>query len=491
MGRDSRKVVYNTAVQIGARVVTSLLGILTLGSITRFLNIDLFGQLSSAIIFLGLVSTFSDAGLGIATVRELSLSDRTPEAILGTTLVLRMLVACFFVAIGLASALVIFRGHQHAATRHAILYLSVTLLLATLQSSVSAGLMVALRHDLIVIGDIAGRAVTLAVVIITIRREYGFSAILLAYLLGAVVNCSFDIFFGLRRHRPSLSIDPAVWFRMLKIALPLGASGILTTVYFRADGFILSLLRSSAEVGRYGVAYRVVEFALAFPAFFAAASFPVMVAAGNDMERVTALGQRTFEIMGMLAAPVALGTAIMSPELAVLVGGQSYRKAAAPMAVLMLGTYFGYFSTVFGNIVLATGEQRRFLRIFAWTLGVNVAINVFTIPKFGAIGAAWAVVVSEIVAVSLLYRSCHSIGVTVTGWTLQARFMVCALVMVVIVWWSKAIVRQLTDARFVVLSCSVLIGIFIYVGSGILTRTIRGEQFDSLRRRPSQPSNGR
>jgi O-antigen/teichoic acid export membrane protein len=480
MATNSQRVVYSTFVQIGARFITSVIGVFTVGIVTRYLGADLYGQLTAAAIFIGLISTFTDAGLGSATVREIAQEQRPTEQILGTTLILRLLIAGVTTGIGLLLGLLIYHGGYHDQTRLGIVLLSITILMATLQSSVTAGLVAILRNDLIVIGDILGKAVTLVAIILCVRNNTGFNGIIWAYIIGAGVNCLSDLAFGLYRYRPQLTIDLAYWKQLLRIAMPLGITGVLGTLYFRADGFLLSLMRTNTDVGLYGAAYKVVEVTMAIPVFFAASAFPILAAAHKDLERVSGLTHRSFVMMSVIAAPIVVGTILLAPEFMVLLGGRAYAQSAAPLAILMVSNYFSFFNAVFGNSLIATNNQKRLIGIFLATLVSNIAINLVAIPMFGIIGAAGAVVFSELLTLTMLRSTNKQIGVTIPSWLGQLPALGCALVMGVAVLLSRQYFLSLSYSPLQIIVYCVLIGGLAYTVVGFATKTLNIAELRSL-----------
>ncbi len=480
MATNSQRVIYNTFIQVGARVITSIIGVITVGIVTRYLGADLYGQLTAAAIFVGLISTFTDAGLGSATIREIAQERRKTEDILGTTLILRLLIAVIATAVGLGIGLAIYHGGTHTSTRYGIILLSGTILIATLQSSVTAGLIAVLRNDLVVIGDILGKAVTLAIIIVSVKHHMGFSGVVVAYVVGAAVNGLSDLAFGLHRFMPRLHIDLPYWKELLRIAIPLGITGILGTLYFRADGFLLSILRSNTEVGLYGAAYKVVEVTMAIPVFFAASAFPILAAAHKDPQRVSALTQKSFVMMSVVAAPIVVGTIVLAPELAVLLGGRAYVGAWLPMTILMVSNYFSFFCAVFGNSLVATNHQNRMIPIFLATLIFNVSLNLIAIPFFGSTGAACAVVLSELLTLLMLRHTNRLIGIQVPSWWGQLPALGCAALMGSVVWVAKTVLVQSVHSNVLVIFGCVAIGALAYATVGLITKVINFQELKLL-----------
>jgi O-antigen/teichoic acid export membrane protein len=340
MTHEPRRVAYNSIVQVGGRFLASAIGLVAIGISTRYLGLDLYGQLTIAVIYLSVFSTLADSGLSAVTIRELARRQRPAAEIIGSVTILRSLIAVGLAAVAAAAGFLIYHDPGQAAVRQAILILAGQVVVSTLQNTLTAGLVAKLKNDLIVVGEILGKMVTLAGLFIVTGQDCGFAAVVGAYLLGSGVNLASNLLFGLRDTRPRLRVDPKYWRYLLILSLPLAVSGILNTLYFRTDGFLLSVLRSNTEVGLYGVAYKVVELTMAIPLLFTNTMFPLMAAAHQDTARLQRLTRQSVRVLGILAAPVTAGVIALAAEAAVLLGGPSFAGAAGPMAILMVGNAF-------------------------------------------------------------------------------------------------------------------------------------------------------
>jgi O-antigen/teichoic acid export membrane protein len=211
---------------------------------------------------------------------------------------------------------------------------------------------------------------------------------------------------GIRRHLRASGPRPAG--RHLRAALPYFAADVLGLFYFRGDVILLALFVAAAEVGRY-----VSAAALIGPAVQVAASMGIGALAYAAPRRLAGAGTgpgdtadpgtivRFFTVSGQavaglmfLALPVAV---------AVLFGGAGDEILALAM---VLGLFLALRFTNFGlsAILLARGRADRRLAVLVVSIAGNVALNVALDPRFGAFGAAWATVATEvIVAASLLW----------------------------------------------------------------------------------------
>lgn len=180
----------------------------------------------------------------------------------------------------------------------------------------------------------------------------------------------------------------------LRTTLPFAASLTLLTIFYRIDTYLVGALAGSAQVARYGAAYRLLD-AVGLPVF----AIGSMVF-GHSVVRSARDRLHLFLRLGGVATSVTLipvvvclfaGGAIMRGLF-----GPSFGPAGGTLAVLML-------SAVPAAVVAAGAPivQPHDGRLFAWLAGgilaLNVASNLVLIPAQGAIGAAVANLVSQAV----------------------------------------------------------------------------------------------
>src|SRR5262249_10353086 len=73
-----------------------------------------------------------------------------------------------------------------------------------------------------------------------------------------------------------LSWDWQLSKEILSKSWTLGLSMMLNLIYFRADTILLSAFKSPADVGIYGLSYKVLEMLLVFPAMFSGLILPIL-----------------------------------------------------------------------------------------------------------------------------------------------------------------------------------------------------------------------
>ena len=156
------------------------------------------------------------------------------------------------------------------------------LLFGMLTSSLVTVLQARLRMGRAVVGDVVGRALTLALTVLVAALDLGFYAVMGRPAAAPPPRwwspgCSPGT-----SPVSASSANRAVWRPLLVASIPLGLALAINEIYFRADTLIISLYEPYDEVGLYTLAYRILEFTLMLGTIFLTTVFPVLSAGGRS-----------------------------------------------------------------------------------------------------------------------------------------------------------------------------------------------------------------
>ena len=179
----------------------------------------------------------------------------------------------------------------------------------------------------------------------------------------------------------------------LRYGWQLAAQNLLVQLHERADIFLLAALGVAAsEIGLYATAVSVVAPLRLVPGAIGIAVLPHLAGArDDDAARLTAAVVRAAGIF-MLATTAAL--AVLGPPAIPLVFGAGYAPAVASFLLLLPGVAAVTVSRVLSRYFAAVNQLRGPLLLRGWVLALNVALNLWFIPRWGISGAASASLIS-------------------------------------------------------------------------------------------------
>jgi PST family polysaccharide transporter len=198
-----------------------------------------------------------------------------------------------------------------------------------------------------------------------------------------------------------------IWPRMLAEGLPLLLSALAVMIYMRSDIIMLGKMIGYEAAGIYAAASQISESCALLPVALMPALFPILVkwrSAGPDLFHRKMERLFLFAVTGGLA--FSLGLTIGAHAIVDLVFGSNYRAAAPILAVHGWTLMF-----IFIGIAQSGYDVIENLTWFATTrmfigAALNIALNLFLIPRFGAIGSAVATLIAQICS-SVLLNALH------------------------------------------------------------------------------------
>ncbi|HEX9117011.1 MAG TPA: oligosaccharide flippase family protein, partial [Anaerolineae bacterium] len=193
--------------------------------------------------------------------------------------------------------------------------------------------------------------------------------------------------------------------RMLSQSAPLlGSLGVIGLTS-RLPLVVLSQFRPTAEVGLYSAAFSLVDPLSLVAMAAATALLPVIsgMIHGRD-EGLARTHESVLATVLLLGLPVTACLALFSQDLVLLVYGKAYGPANLPMAILAMSSLCYTLAVYLHVYLIAAGAQTRFFFVTLAQLGVSVAANLLLASRYGAIGTAASVVLTQLSGLLLIIR---------------------------------------------------------------------------------------
>jgi len=244
----------------------------------------------------------------------------------------------------------------------------------------------------------------LAIVLLALGRA-AFLWVIVARTGCAVVEVGLILFVTLQRRslsRPwTFSLDRAR--QLVRYGFPLALTVVAVGIYHRIDQVMLHKMAGDHTLGPYVVAVQMVEQFSVLPVALVSSLFPVLSQMSGQEEQFRHyLGVSYRFLMAVVFSVCALFTPIAGPLVDSLYGKQ-FHSSASLLVVLVWSEVPIFFGVVITNAIIAKNLQ-RYLPV-STILGavVNVVLNLAFIPRWGALGASWATVVSYCLASIFLF----------------------------------------------------------------------------------------
>lgn len=196
--------------------------------------------------------------------------------------------------------------------------------------------------------------------------------------------------------RMDLRIDIDILRRLFRVAVPVALISLASYVNLRVDQVMIAGLRAATgQLANYSVAVMLVEISQVVMTSFAAVSMPLMARhAAQDPERFRFLVERLHKYTAVLLMPVLFFMMYFPNQILYLLFQDKYTAAIAVLPWLTVAMSFSVFCNLLFQVGFALRREKLFLPVFVCGGALNVALNLYWIPKVGVIGAGYATVVS-------------------------------------------------------------------------------------------------
>jgi len=389
----TRKIAHNTIIQIIGKTVSTIIGIVVIGMLTRYLGESGFGQYTTIMAFLQFFGVLVDMGLYVVLVKKISEANADEEKISSTIFTLRLISAIVF--LGLAPLIVLWFPYP-SIVKWGVLITSISFLAITLNQLLTGIFQKHLRIERVTIAEVAGRIILLIGTFLAIRAHLSLLWVMAVVSAGSAINFVMLYYFSRQFVRLRWRWDTAVIREVIHDAWPIALSIAFNLVYFKADTIILSLFKSQADVGVYGAAYKVLEVLTTFPAMFAGLILPLLAGAwaAMDRERFSRVLGKAIDAMSMVALPLIVGTFFLAQPVMNLIAPE-FRDSGSLLQILIIATGIIFLGNIFGSAVVAVNRQRTMMWLYLLVAIISLTGYLVFIPRYSYFGAAWMTVVSE------------------------------------------------------------------------------------------------
>lgn len=196
-----------------------------------------------------------------------------------------------------------------------------------------------------------------------------------------------------------LKWNSAFFMMILKQSLPFALLFLLMTFYNRFDTVMIKRMLSGNEgniqAGIYAHAYRLLDASNNIAYLFSVLLLPLfarLIKKGPGLENLVRL---SFSILFVGSVILATGSVFYRVELMDLMYENYVQESASVFAVLM-GCFVAISTTyVFGTLLTANGSLKMLNLAAALGMLLNIVMNLILIPAYGALGSAWASLVTQ------------------------------------------------------------------------------------------------
>ena len=374
----------------GDRLLRMGVGLVVTAGMARQLGPAAYGLFGYALALCDLASPLARLGLDTVVVRDVTREPARAGEILGTAALLRLGGGLLAAALAIAAVLLLRPAEPVTLAVVALAALALPVQMADVvdfwfQSRVDARRVFLARNLAFGLASLLRLALILAAASVVAYAGAWLLETALAALLLA-------LFF---RRTPGA---PAAWTAtrraaaaLLATSWPLILSGVGVLLYLRVDQVMLGQLLDDRALGHFTAAVRLSEVWYFIPGALVTSVLPSLVALRQtDPARYQDRLRQLFALMTVAARAIAAPVSLAAGPLVTLLFGEAFRPAAAILVVHVWSCVFVFWGVAQGPWILAEDATRLTIERMFTAAALKIGLNLLLIPRFGAVGAAYA-----------------------------------------------------------------------------------------------------
>jgi O-antigen/teichoic acid export membrane protein len=190
------------------------------------------------------------------------------------------------------------------------------------------------------------------------------------------------------------------WGKILKDSLAPGALLFAFTLFFKLNIILLEMFSNSDQVGWYSAPYKLIEAGFFISSFFVASIFPYFCRDGERhriSDKANILFKKAFLFLFVTATVISVGLWAFSYEIILFIYGESYLPAVTILKTVAWLPILIYLNELFLFFFLSIDKQNKLIIYLTIPISVYLLSCGILIPKWSAAGAAWSLLLTEIV----------------------------------------------------------------------------------------------
>ncbi len=405
----ARTIAFNSWAIFSGRLLSKIIGLATLFLLARYLGVELFGQYSLALTFVGFFLYLNDFGVTSVVVRKLVQQSGNESDLVSKAMTLKILFSVGAVALSLAFAF--FLGYP-IEIMILIFIFSLSIVPSSITSIFNGVFQARLQNHYAIFSEIVNYAIYLLLILPLIILNASLQLILLAFFLAAIASLFASWFFARKFVKISFKVDVALWKSMVFEGYPFAFALISSSLYSRIDVLMISKMLNDSAVGLYSAGFRLTESLAIIPNSLVIPLFPLMSGMFKNSAKNLDLSYRLgFRYLVVFFLPVAVGGSILAQRIILLVYGPEFASnlASSTLVVLLWSAFVMFLNQISITALNSAMKEKTVMKSYVLGILVNVGLNFFLIPVYGIVGAAITTLVTESIMFFIFYFSLKNI----------------------------------------------------------------------------------
>jgi len=397
-----KKVLGNTGWLISDKIIRMAIGLFVAAWVARYLEPDQYGLLNFCLALVALVGVLSNFGLQELIIRNIVKDPEKSNALLGTAFFIKAIggILVFFISILIAllirpndptsNILVIIIAAGSIFQSFDVIEFYFKSQIKAKYSVISKSISFFVINVLKIILIIVEAPLIAFALAVTADIFLGSASLVAAYRLSGNF---------IKKWKVSLALAK----EYLAEGYLLAISSIAVLIYMRIDQIMIGQLIGDNEVGLYSAAVKLSEVLYVIPLALIQSTAPALVKLYNtNIHKYNSILQKLFNLLTLIGLVIAIPTLFLSSWIVEIVFGSAYTVSSGIFAIHIWSIIFVGWGVLRYHVLIF--EKLVYITVISSVCGAlaNVVANFFLIPVYKGEGAAFATLIAQIIAASLV-----------------------------------------------------------------------------------------
>lgn len=392
----------NIMMLMSGQIVTWISTLILAAAYGRFLGANGFGELYLATTFTSLVGFPIEFSFNQQIVRDVARDQSQAHRYI--TMGLALKAALWIALFGLSLVLAALLGYS-TTVRWLIALSGFSLLTMGISTTLISVQTAYLDVGMAKFGAVIEKVFDTAFAFILLRTGHGVIPVAIVLVGGSVAGMLWQIVRTAKIIGIRFEWAPEVSKTLIRSGLSFLAYGLIGVIYYRIDTVLLSVYATDTAIGVYGAAYRLFDTLTFIPGIVVGAVMsPILAkyAVDTDKGKLRLAIEKSTTAMLLCSLPAAAGLIVTAPNIiGFIYQREDFTESEYVLQALAIGLVALYLNSVLTTVLVSVGQERKLPIMAAIALVFNVGLNVFLIPRYMDMGAAWATTLTELLLLGI------------------------------------------------------------------------------------------
>ncbi len=395
--KSATKFFVNTGWLVFDKIFHMGLSLVITAMLSRYLGVERYGLLSYGLAFIEIFTIICKLGIDGIIVNELIQNREKNGEILGSTTLLRLVssllslaMTYFFVKLLNPNETIILAITMIQSI--SLVFVSLDTLDYYWQSKLES------KYTAIARSTSYPIVCLLRVLLVYMKKDvtwFAWATVLDAGLIAMVM-----FYFYKKDHLPKFKVSISMMKYLLRHSYHFIPVNLLVTIYTQMDKLMVKGMSDSIQVGLYSAAMLIANLWIFIPNALIDSGRPVvmtMKAEEKEEQYVQRLRQLSTGVI-WISILAGIFFTIFGRFIIYIINGKEFLAALPVLLILIWSRLFSLIGAIRSIWMLCEGLEKYIKYFIALGAVINVVLNTLLIPQWGAVGAAVATLVTEVIS---------------------------------------------------------------------------------------------